>query len=177
MTGLARFFPAARRILLVGSLGAVSLASISLATANQAAAQNKEIVVSINRVTALDKYDGPVGNKADFFARVTISGTTFTTKPIRQQDDIRPNWIITKPVGDGKHDVKLEILDSDVTNPPDPIDINRVDKKRDLDFTVDTRRCIIEGFVVDYRCRTTISRAGAERKKAAISFTVNVRQR
>jgi hypothetical protein len=128
-------------------------------------------------VKALDKFDGPVGSKADFMARVTISGTVFSTKPVREQDEIKPNWVITKPVGHGRHDVKLEILDSDVTNPPDPIDVNRVDKKRDLDFTVDTRACRIEGFATTYRCRATITRAGAERKKAEVSFTVNVRQR
>jgi hypothetical protein len=166
MTVLARYFRSALCTVLAGTLGGGLLAAVSLATASQAQAQTHEIVVTITRVRALDKYDGPVGSKADFFARVTIS-----------EDDIRPNWVVTKPVGHGRHDVKLEILDSDVTNPPDPIDVNRVDKKRDLDFTVDTRACRIEGFATTYRCRTTITRAGAERKKAEVSFTVNVRQR
>jgi hypothetical protein len=177
MTVLSRSFRSALSIVLAGSLGVGLLTSFSLATATQVQAQSHEIVVTITRVRALDRFDGPVGSKADFFARVTISGTEFTTKPIRQDDDIRPNWVVTKPVGHGRHDVKLEILDSDVSNRPDPIDVNRLDNKRDLDFTVDTRSCRIEGFASTYRCRTTISRTGQERKKAEVFFTVNVRQR
>ena len=57
------------------------------------------------------------------------------------------------------------------------VDINRLDGKRDLDFTIDTRSCRIEGFVTTYRCGQTIVRTGKERKASEVTFTVQVKKR
>ena len=56
----------------------------------------------------------------------------------------------------------------------DPIDINRVDPKRSLDFVVNTRSCRLEGFSSPYRCGQRVVRAGGERKKAEMTFFVDV---
>ena len=136
-------------------------------------AQADEIVVTITHVKALDKFD--VLSKADMLARVTIAGEATTTAFIKDQDDIRPNWIIRKNVSPGVHNVKVEILDKDVTK-NELIDINRLDNKRDLDFQVNTRNCQITGFTQSYRCRSAIVRAGNEKKKAAITFRVEVKR-
>ena len=81
---------------------------------------------------------------------------------------------MSKRVEAGRHNVKLEILDKDLTK-SELIGINWVDGKRDLDFVVNTRMCRIEGFASTYKCNATISRAGNERKKAEVSFVVGVR--
>ena len=70
--------------------------------------------------------------------------------------------------------MKLEIFDKDIGKGDDKIDINRIGEKRDLDFTVNTRRCRIEGFSERYRCGDPIRREGSESKKAAIEFYVDV---
>ena len=56
----------------------------------------------------------------------------------------------------------------------DKIDINRITPKRDLDFTVDTRRCRVIGFANSFRCGDAIHRSGSEAKKAEIVFYVDV---
>jgi hypothetical protein len=148
-------------------MGVAALAMSAAGTTVQA----EEIIINITRVKALDKIDAV--SKADFLARVTIGGVPLLTEVVKNQDDIKPNWVIKKAVGPGVHDVKIELLDKDVTK-NDFIDINRVAKKRDLDFKVDTAKCRITGFSSGYACKDSITRSGAEKKKAEITFTVNV---
>jgi hypothetical protein len=149
------------------------VAGLALVGASSPAqAQQKEITVIIKTVKAIDKLD--VFSKADFYAKVTIAGETFSTPVVKQADQITPNWRVSKRVAAGRHDVKLEILDKDLTK-SEPIDINRLDNKRNLDFVVSTRNCRIEGFASTYRCGADITRAGNETKKAEVTFTVEVR--
>lgn len=154
---------------------AVGLAVLTASFASTAMfatqAQADEIAVNIRRLRALDKIDAL--SKADFYARVTIAGEVFTTEAIKDQDDIRPNWLVRKRVSSGIHNVKVEILDKDVAV-TDLVDINRVEGKRDLDFQVDTQRCAVLGFSETYRCRSVIQREGTERKKAQITFSISV---
>ncbi len=144
-------------------------AAVTLLGAGTAHADHT-ITVKILSVEALDKVDELSG--ADFYARVTIAGETQKTSIVKGED-IKPGWSISKTVRPGRHDVKLELIDKDVAQ-DDPVDINRIDAKRDLDFNVNTRNCRIEGFAVPYRCGRTISRAGGEKKKADIAFEVTV---
>lgn len=161
----ARLLPAAAAVLLP-----IAWAS------TPASAQNAshEVIITISRVRAVDKFDN--FSKADFLARVGIDGDTISTKQVRQADNIRPNWVLAKRVAPGVHNVKLAILDKDLTK-SESVDINRLDGKRDLDFSVDTRNCRIEGFVTTYRCGQTIVRAGKEKKAAEVTFTVQVKKR
>ena len=138
------------------------------------AQRSSELVITITSVRAIDKAD--IFGKADFYAKVTIDGETTSTPVARQADNARPNWIVTKRVSRGKHDVKIQLLDKDPAKPDDVIDINRVSNKRDLDFQVDTSSCRITGFASVYRCNTMIVREGTERKKAEIQFKVSTRQ-
>lgn len=138
-------------------------------------AKMDEVTVTVKRVKALDKID--VGGGApDLFARVTIAGEALKSPVAKQQTEVKPDWKLTKSVPRGKTAIKLEILDKDVLNPSDAIDINRVDKKRDLDFTVNTDKCRIEGLSGSNSCGSKISRAGRENKKAEIDFTVTVKK-
>jgi hypothetical protein len=145
------------------------------ATAHSASAR-EEMVIVITKITALDAADTWIAGPDDFYARVTIDGQVFTTKIKRQRNHAEPNWRISKFVRSGTHNVKLEIYDKDVGKGDDKIDINRVDNKRDLDFTVNTRRCRIDGFSERYDCGDPIRREGYEHKKAAIEFYVDVRR-
>ncbi len=134
-----------------------------------------EVTITVNRYKTLDKID--VGGGApDIFARVTIGGTAQKSPVAKQQTGGKPDWKITQSVPRGKTNVKVELLDKDVLNPSDAIDINRVDKKRDLDFVVDTARCRVEGLSNVSSCGQRISRTGAENKKAEIDFRVSVKK-
>ena len=129
-----------------------------------------EITVNISLIRASDKIDAL--SAPDLFARVTIAGEAFQTEVVRNRNAANPNWTVSKRVEAGIHNVKIEILDKDVTK-NEPVDINRVDNKRDLDFTVDTKSCIIGGFADAFRCGSEIKREGQELRKAEITFTVN----
>jgi C2 domain len=132
----------------------------------------QEITVRITRVKALDRIDA--NSEADFYAQVTIAGETFKSDPMQDNDDIRPNWVFAKKVAPGVHDVKVVLMDKDVAK-DDAVDINRVGSKRDLDFRVNTERCMISGFTNPYRCGASIVRAGDETRRAEIAFTVDVK--
>lgn len=160
--------------LLASSATVAAVLAVAALGAGSAAAE--EIIVTVEHVRALDKIDLGPGGKADFFAVVTIDGKSVKSPVVKRAEDIRPNWVLSLPVGRGTYDVKLELYDQDVLSKPDPIDINRVAAKRDLDFRVNTRNCSISGFSQGYSCRRTITRAGDEKKQAEISFKVDVRR-
>jgi len=144
-------------------------------TASPAHAQRSdEVVVKIMRVKAVDKAD--IFSKADFYAKVTIAGEAMTTKPIRGSNDVRPDWVLSKKVPRGTHDIKIELLDKDPLKPDDKIDINRVGSKRDLEFKINTTSCRVLGFSDDYRCASRIVRVGGEKKSAEIRFSVSVKK-
>jgi hypothetical protein len=157
-------------------LATAGLAAAAVATAALAQGKTHEVSIKISHVKALDRIDGGFAGGADFFARVTIGGETINTKPVKGANEVKPDWVIVKSVPAGKVDVKLQILDKDPLKPDDKVDINRLPNKRDLDFTIDTNRCRVEGFASTYRCRSEIKRGGDERKKAEITFNVDVKR-
>ncbi|MGE0699022.1 MAG: hypothetical protein AB7O57_07995 [Hyphomicrobiaceae bacterium] len=156
------------------ALWTVAVVAVSAGAALPAVAE--EVIVTIERVRALDKIDLPTAGQADFYAQVTIDGKTIKSKFIRRHDDIQPGWVMAVPVGRGKFPVKLEILDHNVLKKDTLVDINRLPSKRDLDFEVDTRSCTVSGFAQPYKCRQVITRGGDEQRRAEIDFTVDVRR-
>ncbi len=169
-------FGVGRTALRAGAL-AGAFAAMVIAGATQSAIAD-EVIITIESIQAIDRID-PGGGQADFFARVTINGEVFRTPAIRKADVVRPNWVISKRVRPGTHTVKLEILDRDVLSKDDAIDINRIDGKRDLDFRVRTRNCVVLDFAEPYRCSgrgVSITRAGREKKSAEVRFNVNTRR-
>lgn len=159
-----------------GAVAGALAAALIVGAAHSAKAD--EIIVTIESIQALDKID-PGGGQADFFAQITIDGQVFRTPVVRKADVVRPNWVVSKRVRAGTYRVKLEILDKDVLSKDDTIDINRLDGKRDLDFRVRTRPCVVLDFAEPYRCTgrgVSITRAGREKKSAEVRFNVNTRR-
>ena len=158
----------------VCALTALPLATLALGTtATTAAAKDPEVIIKITRVRALDQADA--FSKGDFYAKVNIGGETISTPPVKQEASITPNWVVSKKVKAGDVKVNIGVFDKDVSV-DDPIDINRIDNKRDLDFTINTKTCKVQGFSSTYKCGATISRAGKEKKAAEITFIVTVKK-
>ncbi len=156
----------------VATLGVVSGLAV-VASPLVAQAPQRDVIVTVRSVKALDKLD--VFSKADFFAQATIAGGAPIVSPVaKQAEQITPNWSLVKRVAPGRHTIRLEIFDKDLTK-NEPIDINRLPNKRALDFTIDTRNCFVGGFSQAHRCGDVIVRGGAENKKAEVAFTVEVR--
>lgn len=155
-------------------VSALALSTVALgATATIAAAKDQELILKITRVRALDQPDA--FSKGDFYAKVTINGETIATKPVKQETSITPDWVVSKKVKPGIVNVKLAVFDKDMSV-DDPIDINRIDNKRDIDFTVNTKTCKVEGFSSTYKCGAKITRAGKEKKAAEVTFIVMVKK-
>ncbi|HEX2843343.1 hypothetical protein [Hyphomicrobium sp.] len=164
----------ARRALAVGAgLATIGFGLASLTSSEAAAQPPHEITVTVSKFTPLDRADDL--SDGDFFARLTIDGQAVVSPTLSAKGAEKPGWKLTKSVPPGVHKVKLELIDKDVSV-DDPIDINKVDKKRDLDFAIDTKSCRIEGFSETYKCGATITRSGGEAKKATIEFTVAVKK-
>jgi hypothetical protein len=164
----------ARRLL---AIGCVPLAvGLTLVTPVVAGSPTHQIVLDVREIKALDKFDE--FSLGDMFARVTIAGRTQSTPILKQTaavgQAIKPDWQIIQNVGPGVHPVKVELIDKDLSQ-DDVIDINKLPNRRVLEFTIDTRRCRIEGFASTYNCKSPISRAGKEAKAAEISFTVDAK--
>lgn len=165
-----RVFCAAGRKSLVGAAAFAAFAVVAAGQSSGAAAA--EIVITVTKFHALDRADEL--SSGDFFARMRINGKAAFSPVLTGETVFTPNWKLTLPAKSDKNDVNLSLIDKDVSV-DDPIDINRIGNKRDLDFTVNTKTCRIEGFAQTYKCGQTITREGSETKKASISFTVEVK--
>lgn len=146
-----------------------------LAAGLPAVAKAAEVTVRITHVKALDVIDN--ASPADFVARVVVGGEKPCVTPVvKDKNEIRPkDWVCTFKVAAGVHDVKVLLADKDVAL-TDVVDINRLPSKRDLDFKIDTRNCVISGFAQIYTCGARITRSGDEKKKAEITFVVTARR-
>ena len=156
--------------------GLTSLAAAGLfATAMPVLAQAADVTIRITHVKALDVIDN--ASPADFLAVISVGGEKPCTTPlIKDQNEIRPkDWVCTFKVPAGIHDVKVRLADKDVAV-SDPVDINRLPGKRDLDFKINTQTCVISGFAQTYTCGARITRSGDEKKKAQITFVVTSRR-
>ncbi len=156
--------------------GVTSLAAAGLlATAMPVMAQAADVTVRVTHVKALDVIDN--ASPADFVAIISVGGEKpCTTSVVKDKNEIRPNdWVCTFKVPAGIHDVKVRLADKDVAL-NDPVDINRLPSKRDLDFKINTRNCVISGFAQTYTCGARITRSGDEKKKAQITFVVTSRR-
>lgn len=164
---------ATRRTFAIGAALAACGSSLVLAPTEAVAQATHDITITVSRFQALDKADEL--SRGDFFARATIDGEAQVSPTVSDQAEVSPDWKLSKSVKPGVHKVKLELIDKDVSV-DDPIDINRLANKRDLDFSVNTNTGRIEGFAQTYKVGQTITRAGSENKKASISFKVDVKK-
>lgn len=165
---------AARSAFAIGAGLAVIGGGVVTLAPSEAAAQSHEITITVTRFKALDKADEL--SAGDFFARMRINGKAAFSPVLSGQSEFKPNWKLTLPAKAGVNEVNLSLIDKDVSV-DDPIDINRLPNKRDLDFTVNTNTGRIEGFAQSHKTGQTITRSGGENKKADISFVVTVKKK
>ncbi len=155
------------------ALAVSAAALLAVNVAMPSAAQAHKVCVTVHSVKALDKVDV---SPADFYARVEIDGIISLTERIRQRNAITPNWEICQDVGQRrKVALLLEIWDKDLVV-DDMIDINPITSpKRRQNFGVNTRTCRVSGFASGPKCKTKITQAGNEKKKASVVFSVSVK--
>ncbi len=127
------------------------------------------LTVTIERIRAgqfscFDKSTFSSCGKADFFAKVTIDGTEFTSGVISNDNDTSPNFTFTKETAfDSDIPIKIRVFDSDngfFRGKDDEADISPIG--RDLDIVVNTRGCAIRGDFVNAFCTEQIVSVGTE---------------
>ena len=110
-------------------------AALALGTPAWAGSPTHQIVLNVQQVKALDKFDEL--SLGDIYARITIAGTAQSTPILKQEAAVgqvlKLNWQIIQNVGPGVHPVKVELIDKDLSQ-DDVIDINRLPNRRVLEF-------------------------------------------
>jgi hypothetical protein len=83
------------------------------------------VTVKISRAVALDDIDENIGGRADFFAVVSIDNESRSTPGVDNNNDIRPNWQVSKLVNKGSTvPIKIQLWDYDSHNSNDQADIS-----------------------------------------------------
>lgn len=90
-------------------------------SASGATVTNAQMSVTVERIRAIDKFDFTPGDRADFYIDdIRISGqSTGRSRVFWDQDDVRPNYTVTRSVDINKRDVGVAIFVND-DDPPFP---------------------------------------------------------
>ncbi|GAB4478248.1 MAG: hypothetical protein OHK0037_40280 [Elainellaceae cyanobacterium] len=90
-------------------------------SASGATVTNAQMSVTVERIRAIDKFDFTPGDRADFYIdEIRISGQpTGRSRVFWDQDDVRPNYTVTRSVDINKRDVGVAIFVND-DDPPFP---------------------------------------------------------
>ncbi len=140
---------------------------------------HKEVRVIVESVDALDDMDGPASSP-DMYASVSINGRPSDNKiwRIEDQRNISPNWQFFEIVENSQGEIKivLSIYDEDgfLRGDDELVDIAS-NAERELNLTVNTNTCAVEGDGVIGNCGATLVSQGAEDDRAAIKFRVEVK--
>jgi hypothetical protein len=137
----------------------------------------KKITVTIRRVKQIDDLDidlfGAQG--ADFFARVTIDGSTTRTPTVLDDDDTSPSWITSVNSTTSIVTIRIKLYDEDggLRLGDDHCDINPANSKFDLVMTYNLQTGAIGGDAVGTRGNEIHVVGAGNDDKAEIWFTIN----
>ncbi|QBQ54971.1 hypothetical protein [Nitrosococcus wardiae] len=136
-----------------------------------------EVTVIIERVEQLECVDETLwwcGSAGDFYAKVTLDGTSFQSNSIGDDADISPNWSFRHTVSSRRIPIRLEIWDSDggLRFGDDHVDITS-GSGRNLDVNLNLDSCAITGGVSG-TCGATLVSSGTSDDRARIHFRIEV---
>jgi uncharacterized repeat protein (TIGR01451 family) len=167
----------------------VLLVSVSIATIffpTVSGAQTQPVIVRITQIEQLgDDFD--VASLGDFYAKVTIDGTTQETSGFSFDGGFivpsgplipDPPWVLTQdvPLGLTSVPVRIEILDSDglLTGDDDQADLNPLGSKNVLDLEVDLLTGRWSGDVVwPQRCISGPISPDFDNRSVEVCFTID----
>lgn len=127
------------------------------------------VTVTIVEVRAIDSMD-PMGDDADFYARVSIDGQSLPDTSVYSEDnnDIYPEWTFSRLVSKEKVPIHIEIWDSDLVF-DDQVDIDHDSGDSDLDLVFDVSSQSISGDVI-----YGYSRGEGDSNRAEIWFNIGL---
>lgn len=138
----------------------------------------RTIVINIERVRALDSFDGRFGN-ADFYSWVEGPVHVAQTMYIPDSNDAWPRWFLRWQVPNGVHSFEMSIFDQDAINMlPNPLTDDQADISpqagRSLGFSVNTQTGQIGGGVSGTVGQQNVVQ-GNTSPRAEVTFRVIVR--
>ncbi len=138
----------------------------------------RTVIINIERVLALNNFDGPFG-RADFYSRVVGPVHDAGTMYILDNNDARPMWFLRWQIPNGVHSFELSIFDQDGVEPwPNPTTDDQADINpkagRSLSFKVDTLNGKVSGDVAGAVGGAFVVR-GNTSPRAEVTFRVIVR--
>ena len=178
-----------RRLSLIGGLQALLLISLLVVAlpperAEGIAAGPAKVVLTIDRIRALDVHDEPWGD-SDFYGFITLGTQIRSGEDSPEQDawededDISPDWGWSLDVGNvsaGTIAIEIEIRDEDeaLRFGDDHIDVDP-GPDRNLQLTLDPVLCAISGDLTG-GCGATLIAAGSGDDSAEIRFRIEVEE-
>ncbi|MDX2230752.1 MAG: C2 family cysteine protease [Leptolyngbyaceae cyanobacterium bins.349] len=139
----------------------------------EAAAQ---VRFTVNQLVAIDNPDsGVFGDDADYYSRISINGTPWTSGAISNDNNISPNWQFTQNVNSRYVNIEVQVWDSDggFAGGNDHIDIDARGGFRNLDLTYDVITNQITGDVTGLGGRMLSVSGGGDGDRARMNFTID----
>lgn len=172
-----------RRVLL--ALVSLALFAAAVAAAPPVAADvelpDRELVVVIESVTALDDFGGTFAEAADFYGVVAVAGVELpATVPVDDDDSITPNWefrtVVDRSVGTVP--IRIQVFDEDggLRAGDDEADLVTGGGDRGLDITLDVNACTFAGEATG-SCSATATSSGDADDRATINFRIELNER
>ncbi|MEM9215259.1 MAG: C2 family cysteine protease [Cyanobacteria bacterium P01_F01_bin.150] len=141
-------------------------------------AKAPQVKVDVTRIRAIDNPDnGLFGNRADYYSKITIDGSTKTTGHISNDNDISPsNWTHSRSVsGNSRYvNIGIEVFDKDggLAGADDRIDVDSKTGYRDINVWYDLLTNQVSGDVSGYGGSSIASTGGGDSDKAKAWFKV-----
>lgn len=134
-----------------------------------------EVTVDVTRIRALSS-GIDFGSQADFYSKITIDGSTYTTGSVSNDNDISPNWSYGKIVDGTSHYVSIgiQVWDSDggLAGGDDHVDIDAQAGRRDVNLWYNLLTNQISGDVSGSGGSILSSSGGGDSDRAQAWFKV-----
>lgn len=163
---------------LIAALAVVAAPGVAVADVEL---PDRELVIVVESVTALDDFGGAFNEAADFYGVVSVAGVELPASAVVDDDDsITPGWEFRTTVDRsiGSVPLKIRIFDEDggLRASDDEADLVPGGGDRGLDLTLDTSACTFGGDATG-ACSVTATSSGDASDRATIGFRVELNER
>lgn len=132
-----------------------------------------QVTVSVKDILALNNPDtGWFGDDADFYSRISIAGTTWTSPTVSNDNSISPDWQYSRTVNSRYVSIAIELWDSDglLAGDDDSVDVD-AGAGRDMNLVYDLVTNTLSGDLSGFGGQL-LTGTGNSGDRAQMKFTV-----
>jgi hypothetical protein len=136
------------------------------------------ISATVNRVQAIDNPDtGWFGDNADYYSKISMQGSTWTSGVISNANNIYPNWTYSQFANSRYAWIDIAMWDSDggLAGADDHIDLQAGAGLRDVNVTLDLLTGNITGDINGWQGQMLTMAGSGDGDRAQIWFTIDSR--